>query len=678
MDAKDPQVIFLELENEISGLAARLMNSNGKSLPEALELSHLFLDWTAKASLSCGDWAGEIQALAKKIVVGLQSGRSHEEAIGRLSTAMTEASENLDKETLGMDSLLRQGFPLRQDFGGQAPGEKMGAGNDGFFNIPPDDMASFKDFIGEAPEHLEAIERNLLSLSRGEKWDLAQVFRAFHTLKGICGFMGLNQMGALAHKAEAMLEPFKAGGKPPEDQVDWLLQACDLVREQIKAIAQGLSASRFRIVSFKEQTETPEPLHPSSPLRPADLGGSDKSDGEKIGTASAGHTSREGDASIRISVEKMDLLLEAVGELAICQSQVSGGVEGLKLTGYLASETARLGKISRQLQDIVLSLRMVPVHPLFLRMSRLARDLSRKTGKPLQLDLKGGETEIDRRMVESLTEPLVHLIRNAVDHGIDTAEERVRAGKPAEALLKLSARHQGGDFVLELADDGRGLNFGRLAHQARVMGLLAPGETPDRDRLVELIFLPGFSTAEKVTEVSGRGVGLDSVKRKIQALKGSIKVLSETGKGTTFCLRIPLTLALMDGILVRVGLNRYVLPAFQVQGFLALEGTEEHSVGSGSKWLATRQGHLPLIDLERGFGSRRDGKLRPVVVQVEAAGKGACLMVDEVLGKQQVVIKELGEGLHELKGVSGGAILGDGRVGLILDMEALMALHSQN
>jgi two-component system chemotaxis sensor kinase CheA len=378
------------------------------------------------------------------------------------------------------------------------------------------------------------------------------------------------------------------------------------------------------------------------------------------------------DASIRISVEKMDALLEAVGELAICQTQVAGGVEALSIQGYLASETARLGKISRQLQDIVLSLRMVPVHPLFLRMAKLARDLSRKTGKPLQLDLEGGDTEIDRRMVEALSEPLVHLVRNAVDHGLEDSGERARAGKPAEARLKLSARHQGGDFLLELTDDGRGLNFGRLAHQAKVLGLLGADEVPDREKLVDLIFRAGFSTAEKVTEVSGRGVGLDAVQRKIHSLKGSIKVESETGKGTTFRLRIPLTLALMDGILVRVGQTRYVLPAYQVQGFLAEEGTEEHQVGMGAKWLATRQGHLPLLDLEDNFGIRREGKLRPVVVQVESAGRGACLMVDEVLGKQQVVIKELGEGLHDLKGVTGGAILGDGKVGLILDVESLI------
>jgi two-component system chemotaxis sensor kinase CheA len=456
-----------------------------------------------------------------------------------------------------------------------------------------------------------------------------------------------------------------------------LLQACDLVREQVQAIAQGLPAGRFRIVSYERHeahqnpAELGTPLTPTNPLPAAQAAG-EVEKAEKADSDSHSQHNHANDASIRISVEKMDILLEAVGELAICQSQVSGGIEATGATGHLASEASRLGKISRQLQEIVISLRMVPVHPLFLRMTRLARDLSRKTGKALQLDLEGGETEIDRRMVESLTEPLVHLIRNAVDHGLEEAGERLQAGKPTEARLKLSARHQGGDFVLELSDDGRGLNFGRLAHQARVLGFLAEGETPDREKLVALIFEPGFSTAEKITEVSGRGVGLDAVKRKIQSLKGSIVVESEAGKGTLFRLRIPLTLALMDGILVRVGNTRYVLPAFQVQGFLAQEATEEHALGTGGKWLATRQGHLPLIDLEENFGNRRDGKLRPVVVQVEAGGRGACLMVDEVLGKQQVVIKELGEGLHDLKGVSGGAILGDGRVGLIVDMEALI------
>ena len=647
------------LEKELSQLGARLMNSHGKSQSEVLELAYAFLDWAQKAVQTGWVWSREVLVAAQKIMQGLQAGRPHEKALERLSLTMTEASQNLEKE-------------IAEGFVGVPKANTEAKTDEGIFLIPEEDLPSFKDFIGEAPEHLEAIEKNLLALSRGQAWDILQIFRAFHTVKGISGFMGLGQMASLAHQAEALLEPFKiSGGRPSEDQVDWLLQACDLVREQVQAIAQGLPNGRFRIVAYERPRATQDPAVSARPLPPTIPAGEIPA-AEKSETDNSNNPAHKGDASIRISVEKMDALLEAVGELAICQTQVAGGVEAAGISGYLASETGRLGKISRQLQDIVLSLRMVPVAPLFLRMAKLARELSRKTGKPLQLDLEGGETEIDRRMVESLTEPLVHLIRNAVDHGIETPEERARAGKTAEARLKLSARHQGGDFVLELSDDGQGLNFGKLVHKAKSQGLLEAGEIPARERLIDLIFTAGFSTADKVTEVSGRGVGLDSVKRKIQALKGAINVESETGLGTTFRLRIPLTLALMDGILVRVGQIRYVLPAYQVQGFLAQEGTEEHSIGAGAKWMSTRQGQLPLIDLEANFGIHRDGKFRPVVVQVESAGRGACLMVDEVLGKQQVVIKELGEGLHDLKGVTGGAILGDGKVGLILDVESLI------
>jgi two-component system chemotaxis sensor kinase CheA len=315
---------------------------------------------------------------------------------------------------------------------------------------------------------------------------------------------------------------------------------------------------------------------------------------------------------------------------------------------------------------------MVPVQPLFLRMSRLARDLSRKTGKPLVLELEGSETEIDRRMVEELVEPLVHLIRNAVDHGLESPEERSLLGKNPEARLKLTARHQGGDFVMELSDDGRGLDYEKLLEKARQWGLVNDREKPSEEWLSELIFKPGFSTAEKITEVSGRGVGLDAVKRKLQSLKGSVRLTSQAGKGMIFFLRIPLTLALMDGILVRIGKTRYVLPAFQVVGFTALLEAEEHSIGDGRKWLTTAQEHLPLIDLQESLGLELDRKLKPVMVQVESLGRKACLVVDEVLGKQQVVIKELGESLRDLEGVTGGAILGDGKVGLILDLAAFL------
>jgi len=654
--ASAPEKQLNGLALELSLLGSRLLSPKPLSTVETSALAGDFLAWSEKAVAWVGAWGRETLVLARKIVTGLSAGRPAEKARERLSAALSEASEKLE-----MESILPKGGELISE----SPSMALGQVEDGFFNIPSDDLAGFKDFVGEAPEHVQVIESGLLALSQTGVTDILPVYRGFHTLKGISAFMGLSQLSALAHQAEAILEPFKSGeGRPTEDQVDWLLQACDLIREQVQAVVQGLPSGRFRIV-FQDQAPKAQALSVAT----AGVKGAENAD---QGTASA-----SADLSMRVQVEKIDALLEIVGELAICQAQVSAGVEAVGVSSHLSSESARLGKICRQLQQLVLSIRMVPVQPLFLRMSRLARDLSRKTGKPLRLSLQGGETEIDRRLVESLAEPLVHLIRNAVDHGVEKAEERLKAGKPEEAVLTLSARHQSGDFILELSDDGRGLNYEKLAFKARQAGWLVEGETPTREKLTEFIFRPGFSTAETVTEVSGRGVGLDAVRRKIQSLKGSLTVESEPGQGTKFRLRIPRTLLLMEGILVRMGSERYVLPASQVLGFLALDGTQTHAVGEGRQWLDTDQGQLLLIDLEEDFGSRVDGKTRSLAVQVEVDGRRACLVVDEVLGKQQVVLKELGESLHDLKGVLGGAILGEGRVGLILDMEWLVRMMSE-
>lgn len=645
-----------KLESELSLLGTRLLAPGTASREKILELARIYFSWSRVAAQGCGAWSQENRVLAEKIVTGIEGGRPVEVALERLSRAMAEASQNLEAEMFAV--------PLKEKAESSNPVVQPSTGvtQEDFINVSGDEASGFQDFTNEAPEHLEAVEKNLLALSQGESWDVLQVYRAFHTLKGICGFINLPKVAALAHKAEASLEPFKQGqGKPSENQVDWLLQACDLVREQVQAVKKGLPQGRIQILSFESLTDAP--LSASSSPVSSDKAG-DKGE-------SSPETAQSADASIRISIEKMDFLLETVGELAICQTQVTGGVEALGITGHLASESSRLGKISRQLQDIVLSLRMVPVRPLFQRMSRLARDLSRKTGKPLQVELEGADTELDKRMVEELVEPLVHLIRNAVDHGIEPLETRNKAGKPAEARLSLRASHQGGDFVLRVEDDGAGLPFEKMASKAAEMGLI-PQEGTTRESLIEAIYVPGFSTAEQVTEVSGRGVGMDAVRRKIQRLKGSIEVETREGQGTAFILRIPLTLALIDGITVRVGDARYILPSFNVRRFLALSETEQHQVSDGEGWLTTATEHIPVVELSKWFGCRTGNVLRPVVVHVEVGGRKACLIVDEVIGKQQVVVKGLGEYLQGMPGVAGGAIFGDGQVGFILDINALV------
>jgi two-component system chemotaxis sensor kinase CheA len=361
--------------------------------------------------------------------------------------------------------------------------------------------------------------------------------------------------------------------------------------------------------------------------------------------------------------------------MAMCQTQVTEGVLGMGATGLLASETVRLGKISRQLRDIVLSLRMVPVQPLLTRMTRAIRDLSRKTSKPVLVHVVGGGTELDKRMVEELAEPLLHLVRNAVDHGLETSAERKASGKSSEGRISLRARHQGGDFVLEVEDDGRGLDFALLRNKAISTGRLKADEEASEADLTRLIFEPGFSTASVVTDVSGRGVGLEAVQRKIEMLKGDLQLRNTSGQGCLFTIRIPLTLALMEGILLRVGDQRYVVPAAQVRRFRAFGTTTEHHLGGESTWLETQEGSLPLVDLAEWFGNTTERAGRTVVVEVEAAGRRTSVLVDEVVGKQQVVIKPLGESLGKLKGVTGGAVLGDGKVGLILDVNALTAMR---
>ena len=641
-----------ELDRTLSQLGARMALCEEDNREEVTALGHDFASWLDLTNGLPSFPTGLLGAQARQVLQGLKTGRQVEQVCRRLSQAMAEAVHHMGTVLVG--AIEPAGTP-NEHVPASGAGMKV-------FGIKVDDLGGFQDFVAEAPEHLQAIESGLLSLVQGEAWDPLKVYRPFHTIKGICGFMGLSGLAKLAHQAEAILERYKNGqGKPSEQEVDLLFASGDLMKKQVNLISRGLAAGKFELVNV-------------DPLLAQMAGGTVADHGTGAPEAAKiniSETHIHTDHFLRIGVEKMDMLLETVGEMAICQSQVTEGIAASNILGHLATESSRLSKISRQLQEIVLSLRMVPVQPLFQRMSRLARDLSQKTGKPLRVELEGGETELDKRMTEELVDPLVHLIRNAVDHGIEHREGRQATGKSLEAVLSLKASHQGGDFILRVEDDGTGLNYEKLRRKGETLGYVAQGETA-HERLTELIFLPGFSTAEKVTEVSGRGVGLDAVKRKILALKGSIRVESREGHGTSFVIRIPLTMALIDGIIVRVASSRYILPSFHVKQFMALREAESHQVSESREWLTTPFGHIPVVDLSEWFGIQAGNSHQPVVVHVQVGEREACLVVDEVVGKQQVVVKGLGEHLAGLPGVAGGAILGDGQVGFILDLNALV------
>ncbi|MDR1081780.1 MAG: chemotaxis protein CheW [Deltaproteobacteria bacterium] len=382
----------------------------------------------------------------------------------------------------------------------------------------------------------------------------------------------------------------------------------------------------------------------------------------------------QGPHTVKVETQKLDGLIDLVGELVITQSLVTSNesVKHLKEQKF-NKDLAQVSRITSELQRNAMSLRMVVIKNTFQKMNRLVRDLSHKFEKDIEFTTQGDDTEIDRNMVESIYDPLVHMIRNALDHGIEPADERRAAGKPPKGALVLKAYHQGGNVVIELSDDGRGLNVRKVQEKAEEMGLIQPGETLSVAQAHSIVFQPGFSTTDRVTEISGRGVGMDVVRKSIETLRGKVDFTSVPGQGSSFVIRLPLTLAIIDGMIVRVGDNRYILPTISINESFRPKPEEYFTVKNQGEMIKVRDNLLPLVRLDQIVnveGATRDPSDALVVV-VENEGQRRCLLVDEVLGKQEVVIKSLGERLKYVRSLAGGTILGDGRVGLILDVNGL-------
>jgi two-component system chemotaxis sensor kinase CheA len=321
-----------------------------------------------------------------------------------------------------------------------------------------------------------------------------------------------------------------------------------------------------------------------------------------------------------------------------------------------------------------MSMRMVPVGTLFQKMARLVRDLCRKSGKQAELVTWGDDTELDRNIVEELADPLMHMVRNSLDHGVETVEQRVALGKPATAKVELRAAHQGGHILIEIGDDGRGINRDAVLRKALDRGLIQPGANLTDSEVFALIFEPGFSTAEKITDISGRGVGMDVVKKQIQKMRGVVETQSTAGKGTNFRLKLPLTLAIIEGLVVGVGQDRYIVPIFTVKEMLRPTPGMVSTIENRREIALIRDRVLPVVRLHRKFGVKPSSEdpQESLLIIAESQEAEFCLMVDKLIGKQEVVIKSLGESLRNINGVAGGAILGDGRVALILEMNALL------
>ncbi len=596
-------------------------------------------------------------------------------------------------------------------------------------------------FLEEAREHLEAIETALLEVENApddpEKID--SLFRPFHTIKGMAGFLNLRDINCLTHEVETLLDQGRKGKRPvTPGLIDIVFDVVDILKVQIAAIANWIAnpegdtipqppvaemIGRLRnVVSGRTELEGREPTSGAAdqkvgenlvdqgavPKEVVDFavqsqqaGEDDKKVGEILvgmGATSAKQVSQAlrpqqktpaapsgiikeqaalADQSIRIDTAKLDGLVDMVGELVIAQTLV-GASPHISTDAKLSKNVAHAGKIVRDVQEMAMSMRMIPIGSTFQKMARLVRDVSRKAGKQVQLSISGEDTELDKTVIQQIGDPLVHMVRNAVDHGIESADGRRAAGKPETGQVHLGAFHQGGNIVIEIRDDGQGLDPELLKAKAIDKGVISPHDDLTDQQAYGLIFAPGFSTAAQVTDISGRGVGMDVVKRNIEQLRGKVEITSTKGKGTTFWIRLPLTLAIIDGMIVRVGSERFILQTIGVEQSLRPRPEQITKVQDKGEILNVRGRLIPLLQLGAMFGySKRVDPCKAMIIIANSDDQQIGLVVDELIGQQQVVIKPLGRQFESLRGISGSAILGDGRVGLILEMTGLLALHNE-
>ncbi|MDY7035339.1 MAG: chemotaxis protein CheA [Thermodesulfobacteriota bacterium] len=585
-----------------------------------------------------------------------------------------------------------------------------------------EDRAIVSDFAAESLENLGTIEVKLMDLEQdpSDLDTINAIFRPFHTIKGVSGFLNFNKINKLAHITENLLDKARVGEINIEGEiVDIILESVDILKKMIENIMNSLDTGTplegdidtehliIRIENLFKQAEGEdnkflgEILVANRAVSEEDVKDAlkiqeechDKKIGEiliehnKVETKEIVSALREQKRSglpvnlqVKVDIKKLDNVVDMVGELAIAQSMLRQN-DMIKAgnDSKLYQTINHLNQITSTLQKTAMSLRMVPIKSTFQKMMRLVRDLAKKAGKDVRLSMSGEDTEIDRNIVEEIYEPMVHMIRNSIDHGLEPPEERKAANKPGQGNIYLKAYHKGGDIVIEIEDDGRGLNKEKILKKAISGGLINEGDKLTDAEINNLIFYPGFSTAEKITDISGRGVGTDVVKSKIEKLRGRVEVQSSFGEGSTFIIRLPLTLAIVDGMIIRIADERFIIPTLNVQESFRPRRSECHTVKGEGEMVMVRDSLIPLIRLDRVFGlngnallnRKDDAPWKRLVIVLENQEKRTCLLADELLGKEEIVIKSLGGWLKNVKGIAGGAILGDGKVGLILDTAGL-------
>jgi two-component system chemotaxis sensor kinase CheA len=538
-----------------------------------------------------------------------------------------------------------------------------------------------ESFIVETKELLDKLDNDLVELEKRQNdvEILNAIFRYVHTIKGTSSFIGFEQMSELTHKFEDVLNKLrKFELKLNPEIMDVILKAQDLM----KVLLSKLEANDLSPIDISGVVSKLERISRGEFLIEEDV------EKASVDNVSQKLQSKVIDKTVRIDVERLDELMNLVGELVLGRNRltqiVSGIVErfeGESLARELMDTIAQVDYLTSELQAVVMRARMMPIAKVFSKFPRIVRDLSRDLNKEVELLIYGEETEVDKSVIESIHDPLVHLIRNAIDHGIETPQERKAVGKPEKGKVILRAEHEGNFIVITVEDDGRGIDPERVRRKAVEKKIITEQEASsisDRDAL-NLIFLPGFSTASKVTNVSGRGVGLDVVKANITKLNGMIDVQSTLGQGTKFILKLPLTLAIIQGLLVDVCGEIFIIPLSSVIEVVRIPRSQVHSI-KGREIIRLRDSVLPLVRLANIFNlsSNGDFKENLYVVVVGLAEKKLGIVVDGLVGQKEVVIKSLGSYLNNVRGIAGATILGDGTVRMIVDVAQIFKMSAEN
>ncbi len=533
-----------------------------------------------------------------------------------------------------------------------------------------DREAVLASFLVESQEGLDSMEQALVQMESNPSDPelLANIFRVAHTLKGNATSLGLTELAGFAHVVEDLLDVFREQQTMPgADLISLLLKAVD----ELRAMVSGAPTAGPHELTLGQQ-DLIKQIAREVDTRSNGSGRADGTSGQSGTAAKAEVLPSTGQRTLRADVAKLDHMLNLTGEIVIAQGRLRRMIENLGTEqGRAILEMHREAeRLYMDLQSEVMSIRMVPVGPLFRQFVRSVRDLAKGHGKLARLEVVGGDVEVDTTVLEQLKDPLLHLLRNAVDHGVEKPAVRQSQGKNACGVIRLTAGHSGGNIIVTLQDDGAGFDRARIVEKARRLGLLsAEDDIRDQD-IFDLVFHAGFTTTESVTDLSGRGVGLDVVRRNINALRGMVEITSTGGKGTMITIRLPLTLAIIDGFSVKVGTETFIVPLEHVTECTELPADERTPEASGI--LRLRGTAVPYIRLRRVFGLSGQAPKKENIVVVKINEFQAGIAVDELLGGMQTVVKPLGKAFQGISGIAGSTVLGDGRVGLILDVPSLM------